>query len=84
MDFKSRSILPDYGEVASPQMDLFANKQNTKTPLFFSLNREKRTIGINALAQPWDFHLCYAFSLLSLDPATAKENSESKELQSSS
>lgn len=44
-----------------PQVDSFTNKLNAKVPMYFSLERDNRAKGVDALAQTWEFRLCYAF-----------------------
>ncbi|XP_040188033.1 uncharacterized protein LOC120920173 [Rana temporaria] len=51
-----------------PEADLFANQENSKTEEFFSLNPGDRSLGIDALANPWPFDLCYAFPPIRLIP----------------
>ena len=42
-------------------MDLFASRQNTHCPLFFSLGRDNPPLGMDALSNPWPHCLLYAF-----------------------
>ncbi|XP_077331855.1 uncharacterized protein LOC143974400 [Lithobates pipiens] len=51
-----------------PEVDLFARKANTQVPVYFSLEREAGAKGIDALAQSWAFHICYAFPPFKLIP----------------
>lgn len=62
------------------QVHLFATHSNVKLPTHFSLNRRDRARGLDALAQPWDFHLCYAFPPIQLIPLVFKCQEESTNL----
>lgn len=52
-----------YGRAA---VDLFASRENTQCPLFFSLSDADAPLGVDALAHPWPKTLLYAFPPLSL------------------
>lgn len=56
-----------------PQVDLFASRQNTQLPQFFSLHRDDSSQGIDALAHPWNFHLGYAFPPFQLIPLVLRK-----------
>lgn len=51
-----------------PRVDLFATQENSQMSRFFSLNRNEASLGVDALAQDWKFHLCYAFPPFQLIP----------------
>ena len=57
----------------TPQVDLFASKENRKVKLFFSLKREDGALGVDALAQRWTFQICYAFPPPVLIPAVIRK-----------
>jgi hypothetical protein len=45
-----------------PDVDLFASRETAQTQTYFSLDRhDRQSLGIDALNQPWDFGLMYAF-----------------------
>ena len=45
-----------------PDVDLFASRETAQTQAYFSLDRhDRQSLGIDALNQPWDFGLMYAF-----------------------
>lgn len=56
-----------------PEVDLFASKENAQVPRFFSLNNLDGSLGTDALARPWRFHLCYAFLPFQLIPLVLKK-----------
>ena len=49
-----------------PSVDLFASRENTQCPLFFSLNDPEAPLGVDALAHAWPRTLLYAFPPLAL------------------
>lgn len=58
---KSGGVCPDLPKRGEPQVELFASRENTKLPLFFSLHRHNGSLGVDALEHPWEFRLGYAF-----------------------
>ena len=48
------------------QVDLFANKQNTCCPLWFSLGGDNPPLGVDALSHQWPSLRLYAFPLVPL------------------
>ncbi|CAJ0934888.1 unnamed protein product [Ranitomeya imitator] len=45
----------------TPEVDLFANRQNAKVETFFSLHYKDKAQGIDAFSHQWKFNLAYAF-----------------------
>lgn len=56
-----------------PVADLFANRNNRKTEIFFSMNPADQALGIDALANPWPPGLCYAFPPIRLIPEVLRK-----------
>jgi hypothetical protein len=46
--------------------DLYASRENTQSPVFFSLRNRDATMGVDTLAHEWLRVLLYAFPTLSL------------------
>ncbi|XP_076128591.1 uncharacterized protein LOC143109676, partial [Alosa pseudoharengus] len=49
-------------------VDLFASRQNTQCPLWFSLGGDSPPLGVDALAHPWPVGRLYAFPPVALLP----------------
>ncbi|XP_044140850.1 uncharacterized protein LOC122931025 [Bufo gargarizans] len=56
-----------------PQVDLFASSRNTQLDYFFSLDPRGGPLAVDALSQPWDMSLAYAFPPLLLIPLILKK-----------
>ncbi|CAN2391224.1 hypothetical protein PRIEUP_LOCUS1263 [Pristimantis euphronides] len=56
-----------------PEVDLFATGKNTKVETFFSLNPLVGPRRVDALSQPWNMELGYAFPPIPLIPAVLKK-----------
>lgn len=46
---------------SKPEIDLFALRENTKLPLFFSPVKDEAAAGLDGLSQPWDGRDLYAY-----------------------
>ena len=58
-----KQVWQKYGQA---DVDLFASRENTHCPLFFSLSDKNAPLGMDALAHSWPNVLLYAFPPLSL------------------
>ena len=52
--------------LGSPQIDLFATRNNNRVPKYFSWRPDPGAIGTDAFAQTWNYDLMYAFPPFSL------------------
>ena len=51
-----------FAKLGCPEVDLFASKDTAQVNPYFTLDRtDKEALGVDALAQSWDFSLMYAF-----------------------
>lgn len=60
------------GTARGAEVDLVASEK-AQIPQFFSLNNLEGSLGIDALAHPWRFHLCYACPPFQLIPLVLRK-----------